>query len=116
MEFIVYFRMYYIFITNIFLNYGKFEPFSEKYIKSAKIISIVSLIQFVLLKAGIKIALLIPFLENDIGSPYSSICASLSSMCGPFTEPAHLAQYLSVALIIVMFRKDINYKYAIFFQ
>lgn len=107
--------LYFLLLT-FFLNYGKFEPFSEKYIKSAKIISIVSLIQFVLLKAGIKIALLIPFLENDIGSPYSSICASLSSMCGPFTEPAHLAQYLSVALIIVMFRKDINYKYAIFFS
>lgn len=95
----------YAFFLLIYFNLGDVNSFCCKFLLISRITSVVSLLQFVLIQFGIRIPIIIPLLPNSINKSYAEISASLYSMCGPFTEPAHLAQFLSIGLIIALLNK-----------
>lgn len=96
----------YALLVVIYLNFGNSTIFCDKFIIVTRIICILSLLQFVLFQFGVKIPFIIPGLPNDIGRSYSQISVLLQPMCGPFCEPAHLAQFVSLGLIILFVRKE----------
>ena len=60
-----------------------------------------------LLSFGVKFVEILPFLTNTLGQSYIQLQANLQRVCGPFTEPAHLAQYLNILLILMIFSKKV---------
>jgi hypothetical protein len=95
------------------LNYVDLDFLVNIYKKISVIVCALALIQYVLLLGGVSLVEIIPGIPTTVGLTYSELQMNLGRMCGPFTEPAHLIQYLSVALIIALFDKKPNYKYAI---
>lgn len=90
------------------LTYADKNAFLQIYIKVSKGVCYLSLIQFLLLFFGIKFVQIIPGVPNITEKSYFVLQNHLLRMCGPFTEPAHLAQFLSVAIVILLFgtKKD----------
>lgn len=98
----------YAIILLIYINVGNAETFCNRFVVIARAVSILSLCQLVFIQFGIGIPIFIPGLENITGKTYSEMSASLGTMCGPFSEPAYLAQYLSLGLMIILLRKNKN--------
>lgn len=85
------------------LAYIDSKEFAGVYLKISTIVCYISLIQFIMLYAGVKLVEIVPFLPNNVGLEYYTLQTRLVRMCGPFTEPAHLVQYLSVGIILMLF-------------
>lgn len=90
------------------LTYADKNAFLQIYIKVSKGVCYLSLIQFLLLCFGVKFVQIIPGIPNITEKSYFELQNHLLRMCGPFTEPAHLVQFLSVAIVILLFgtKKD----------
>lgn len=80
------------------------DVFIETYLKVSKWICYLSLVQYFLLMFGVKFVEIFPGIPNVLDLSYSELQAYLLRMCGPFTEPAHLVQFLAVGLVILTFR------------
>ena len=111
---IVSYVLYAVFLL-IYFNVGHIKSFCNKYLKAARIICVLTLIQYVLSIIGLRIPLTIPGIQNVAGRSFQQLL-SFQSMSGPFTEPAHFAQYISVALILSLLNKKINIKHVILFS
>lgn len=86
------------------------DTFFDVYTKVSTVVCCLSLLQFILMSVGIKFVEIIPGIPNAVDMSYSELQNYLVRMCGPFQEPAHLVQYLSVAVVILFYGAQRNIK------
>ncbi len=81
----------------------------KKYLfKVTALVVIMAIVQFVLLETGIKFLFIIPNIPLSIDVDYDYLFFWLSRAEACFTEPAHLAQFLSVPLILILCCRNEN--------
>lgn len=99
--------IFYGFILLTLLEIGVDERFVQRFINFGTFVCFLALLQWVLLIFGVKFVEIFPFLTNTLGQSYPQLQVNLQRVCGPFTEPAHLAQYLNILLILMLFSKKV---------
>lgn len=105
----------YALLLLLFFNIGRIESFCIKYLKVARVICALTLFQYTLSIIGIRIPLIIPGIKNVAGRSFEQLLL-FQTMSGPFTEPAHFAQFISVALILALIQKSLNRKDVVLFS